>query len=142
MAVVFGASGSPNRVPYSDRLVRFIANQLNGTIKYAYENAAHATTREDVDSLKIIIRIFTKKSGMNDKILPGKALKEEVSTRLGSLCDTVERFIVASADVVSVINCSDQEAAKTANEAFDSIKFDNSSHPSLKVSRRLTLLSL
>lgn len=56
------------------------------------------------------------------KMHPGKALKKEAITRFGSTFDTVERFIVASAHVASFILSAHQEASKTANKAFDSIK--------------------
>ena len=64
MPAVFGASVSPNRVPYSERWVGCMPHQLNTVMKHAFEKVTDSAFENDVGHLKKLIRIF-KKSGMN-----------------------------------------------------------------------------
>lgn len=131
MPAVFGASVSPNRVPFSEKWIGCIAHQLNTAMKKAYDDVSDISIRQDIENLKKLIRLF-KKGGMNEKLPAGKALKQEVPTRFGTTFDMVERFLLASSDVVRIIESSDQEAAKSASEVYDAIKCINSTFPSFQ----------
>lgn len=130
MRAVFGPSVSPNRVPYSELWVGCAPHQLNTAMKHGFDNATDEHVRKDVESMKKLIRIF-KKNGMNDKLPSGTMLKQELSTRFGTTIDTVERFVAAVPEVIRVIEASDIHSSKSASEALDEIKCENSSYPNL-----------
>lgn len=80
MPAIFGASVSSNRVPYFDLWAGCISHQLNTAMKYAFENVEDKTFRKYMNHPKKLVRIF-KKSGLNEKLPPGKDLKLQVLAR-------------------------------------------------------------
>lgn len=85
---------------------------------------------------------------MNENLLPGKALKQGVCTRLGTRFDTVERLIQSCFDFVCVINSCNRDSSKGSSEEYGAIKFVNEDFLSfnailtcfIPIRRALTLL--
>lgn len=96
-------------------------------MKHAYDDINDWNIRSNMENFKKHIRIF-KKSGLNDKMLTEKLRKREVSASFGTNFDIVERFILSASNVVSVIDNAEQDAAKSANDAFYAIQCNNSSY--------------
>lgn len=59
MPAVFGASLSPNRVPYSEHWDRCISHQLNTAMKHGFDGFGDFNVRSDMENLKKkLIRIL------------------------------------------------------------------------------------
>lgn len=100
---VFWASVSPNKVPFSETWISGIDHQRNTAMKKGYDEVSEQSIKDDIDKLKKMIRIF-KKSGLKEKLPPGKASKQEpvnkvwknlwygwAITTLFSRCDSYRR---------------------------------------------------
>lgn len=121
MAAIFGASVSPNRVPFSELWIGCISHQLNTAMKHAVENCNDPGFKADLECLKKLVTVF-KKSGLNEKLPSGKALMQEVPTRFGTTFDMVKRFVEGSPYVVQTIEAAEQESSSKASDLLDAIQ--------------------
>lgn len=79
-----------------------------------------------------MIKIF-KRGRLNENIPSVKPMKHDVSTRFGTIFDMIEqRLLHYLANVICVNESADQDSAKSANDAYYSIKRFNSTFPSFE----------
>lgn len=70
---------------------------------------------KSIEIFKKIVATF-KHANLNSKLLSGSALQQEVATRFGTTCDTIERFLSSYADMFNVVkNCETEARVKITN---------------------------
>lgn len=98
-------------------------------MKHSIEKVTDDLFNGDLENLKKLVTYF-KKSGLNEKLPPGKALNQEVATRFGTTFDMVNRFVDAAPDLINVIEAADEDPSTKSSKHFDKIQSLNGVYPS------------
>lgn len=82
-----------------------ISHQLNTAMRHVVDGNDLKGT--DVHRLIQIVKAvdnLLKHAGLNSYLPSGSALKQEVSTRFGTTCDIIERFLKSYEELVNILN--------------------------------------
>ena len=118
MAATAGATTS-KKFELTEKWMACIVHQLNNVMRHAIEtpDEKHKTARDDITSVKNIVRIF-KQSGIANQLPIGQRLIQAAETRFGTYFTVAERFISSSSEVASILESEDK---KKALEYFNSL---------------------